>query len=124
MDSEEADLLHSVCQGVFEAVAECVEILYFDVCTNDLEDFPATLFPRLAELASYGFSVVPAYPPDIAGPNTTPCSPCPELRHWHLLELLEIVRCQGGVTTGGVGYLPITYPVAILPHNKNLRKAM
>ena len=27
-------------------------------------------------------------------------------------------------TTGGVGYLPIAYPVAILPHKKNSRKAM
>ncbi|KZP14077.1 hypothetical protein FIBSPDRAFT_868685, partial [Athelia psychrophila] len=98
--SEEEAQVRNACQGVLAAVAEYVQIMYLDVGEDYLQDFPITPFPRLAELASNGFPMLPPdYPLDSDGPNTTPCSPCPQLRRWHLMELPWMLSGQGGVAT-------------------------
>ncbi|KZP30040.1 hypothetical protein FIBSPDRAFT_142097 [Athelia psychrophila] len=98
VDGEETEQLRTACQGVLAAVAECVEILYLDVRAEHLRWYlPTTSFPQLAELASNG----PVIPVSHTIPelNTTPCSPYPKLRCWHLTGLHLMWRGEGAFAT-------------------------
>lgn len=66
---------------ILQAIAEHVQILYFDYLNVPWKSIPQIGFPRLIELASYGF---PYRKPK--GSRAPSHVSCPNLRRWHLIS--------------------------------------